>query len=183
MGLRRAHCYHWDSQPYTRVSKNPSTSFITGIPGIKITKFDMGELNGDWDIRVELVCIERIQMRHNALEAARQTAVRCLEKALGKNSFHFKLHVYPHHVMRENKMATGAGADRVQSGMRESFGKPVGKAARVNVGQAVFSVEIPREKEAVAREALRKANAKLPGKCTIETVVLKEPTEDDTDVS
>ncbi|MBI4170413.1 MAG: 50S ribosomal protein L16, partial [Candidatus Aenigmarchaeota archaeon] len=31
-------------------------------------------------------------------------------------------------MLRENALATGAGADRFQSGMRQSFGKPVGTA-------------------------------------------------------
>jgi len=174
MGLRRAHCYRWDSPAYTRVSNNPADSFVTGIPGIKVTRFDMGDPNGEWDIRLDLISDEEIQIRHNALEAARQTAVRCLEKPLGKRGFYFKIRPYPHHIMRENKMATGAGADRVQSGMRDSFGKPVGKAARVRDGQIIMSISVKSEKSATAREALRKANAKLPGKAHVVEVVLRE---------
>lgn len=173
--LRRAHCYRWDSPAYTRVSKNPSDSFVTGIPGIKVIRFDMGDPNGDFDVRVALVSDEDIQIRHNALESARQTTVRCLEKSIGKKAFYFKIRPYPHHIMRENKMATGAGADRVQSGMRDSFGKPVGKAARVKKGQIIFTISVEANKVETAREALRKANAKLPGKTHFEEVQLKEP--------
>ena len=175
MGLRRAHCYRWDSQPYTRFSNNPSASFITGVPGMKITKFDMGDPNGGWEIRVDMVCDADMQIRHNALEAARQTATRCLEKALGKKGFYMKIRVYPHHVLRENKQATGAGADRVQTGMRQSFGKPVGKAARVHKGQEIISISVPADKLAVAKEALRKAKAKLPSASHNVVIVLKEP--------
>lgn len=174
MGLRRAHCYRWDSPAYTRVSNNPADSFVTGIPGIKITRFDMGDPNGEFDVRIDLVSDEDVQIRHNATEAARQTAVRCLEKALGKKGFYFKIRPYPHHIMRENKMATGAGADRVQSGMRDSFGKPVGKAARVKRGQIIMSVSVLRESVGVAKEALRRANAKLPGKTHVEEEALRE---------
>ena len=39
------------------------------------------------------------------------------------------MHTYPHQILRENKQATGAGADRVSQGMRLSFGKNVGTAA------------------------------------------------------
>ncbi len=168
MGLRRAHCYRWDSPAYTRVSNNPADSYITGIPGIKVTRFDMGDPNGEWNMRLDLISTENIQLRHNALEAARQTAVRHLEKMLGKKGFYFKIRVYPHHIMRENKMATGAGADRVQSGMRESFGKPVGKAARVREGQIIMSISVPADKKDIAKEALRRANAKLPGGTRVE---------------
>jgi hypothetical protein len=65
MGLRRAHCYRWDSPAYTRVSNNPSDSFVTGIPGIKVTKFDMGDANGDFEIRVDLISDENIHLLHS----------------------------------------------------------------------------------------------------------------------
>ncbi len=177
MGLRRAHCYRWDSPAYTRVSNNPADSFVTGIPGIKVTRFDMGDPNGDFEVRVDLVSNEDIQLRHNALEASRQTCIRHLEKTLGKKGFYYKIRVYPHHIMRENKMATGAGADRVQSGMRDSFGKPVGKAARVKEDQIIMSVSVLKDGVDVAKEALRRANAKLPGKTHTEEVALKEAQE------
>ncbi len=174
MGIRGAHCYKWDTPAFTRVSNNPSVSFVTGVPGIKVTRFDMGDPNGDWEIRLDIVADEDIQIRHNALEAARQTAVRRLEKSLGKRGFHFKIRQYPHHILRENKMATGAGADRVQSGMRESYGKPIAKAARIHKGKKIMSISVPADKIDVAKDALRKACVKLPGKHHVETVTLKE---------
>jgi len=175
MGLRRAHCYRWNSPAYTRVSKNPTDSFVTGIPGIKVIRFDMGDQNIDWDVRIDLISDVQIQIRHNALEAARQTAIRYLEKNLGKKGFYFKIRPYPHHIMRENKMATGAGADRVQSGMRDSFGKPVGKTARVKKDQIIMSVSVPADKIDIAKEALRKANAKMPSRTHFEEIKLREP--------
>lgn len=178
MGIRPAKCYHWDSPAYTRVSNNASDSFVTGVPGIKITRFDMGDPNAEFEVRLDLISNQDIQLRHNALEAARQTAVRWLEKHLGKKGFYLKIRVYPHHIMRENKMATGAGADRVQSGMRESFGRPIGKAARVRKDQKIISISVPEGKIDVAKEALRKANAKLPGKNRVEQVTLKKKEKD-----
>jgi large subunit ribosomal protein L10e len=141
---------------------------------MKINKFDMGDPNGAWGIRIDMISDGDIQLRHNALEAARQTSTRCVEKALGKKGFYMKIRTYPHHVMRENKMAAGAGADRVQTGMRQAFGKPVGKAARVHKGQIIMSISVPEGKDAVAKEALRKAKAKLPGASHVETVILKK---------
>ena len=73
-------------------------------------------------------------------------------------------------------MAAGAGADRVSSGMRESFGKPIGKAARVKKGQLIMSVSVPEAKIDVAKEALRKANAKIPAKTRISVVQLAKKT-------
>ena len=51
----------------------------------------------------------------------------------------FESHTYPHHVLRENKQATGAGADRVSQGMRCAFGKNVGTAARVKRAKSNFN--------------------------------------------
>lgn len=173
MGLRKARCYRWDTPAFTRTSNNPVDSYITGVPGSKIVHFDVGDPNGDWDIRMDLIADEHIQIRHNALESARQTATRYLEKTLGKRGFHLKVRVYPHHILRENKMATGAGADRVQSGMRQSFGKPIGRAARTYKGQEVISLSLKRDKLDVGYEALRRAKIKLPASYKIKIVELK----------
>jgi large subunit ribosomal protein L10e len=147
---------------------------VTGIPGLKISHFEMGDPNEEFDVRLDLISLQNIQLRHNALEAARQAANRHLEKKLGKHDYFLKIRVYPHHILRENKMATGAGADRVQSGMRGSFGKPIGKAARVKEGQVIMSVSVRKGKEDVAKEALRRANAKFPRSTRVETVSLVE---------
>lgn len=172
--LRRANSYRWDSPAFTRISNNPADSFVTGIPGSKVVRFDMGDPNEDWDVQVDLISTKNVQLRHNALEAARQTVNRCLERNLGKHGFYFKLRPYPHHIMRENKMATGAGADRVQTGMRSSYGKPVGKAARVKKGQIVASVYVKEDNVDVAKDALRRARMKFSCAMKTEVTQLKE---------
>jgi len=172
--LRPARCYHWDSPAYTRVAKNPSDSFITGIPGSKIIHFDMGNTKEKFEREVFILAKDNIQMRHNALEAARVAVTKILNKKLGSANYHFKIRVYPHHVMRNNIGATGAGADRVSDGMRKAFGKPIGTAARVKKGTKVFSVFVHPQEDALywAKFALRRAVHKLPGdlKIGIESV-------------
>ena len=81
-----------------------------------------------------------------------------------------RVHTFPHHVLRENKQATGAGADRVSQGMRCAFGKNVGTAARVKRGQRVISIQVQPEHYLVARDALRKASMKFPTPCTIRLI-------------
>jgi large subunit ribosomal protein L10e len=88
-------------------------------------------------------------------------------KSTGRLNFRLKLRVYPHQVLRENKMATGAGADRVQDGMRGAFGKPVGTAARVASDQKVFTVFVNPPNFLKAKEALRRASMKVPPPCRI----------------
>ncbi|PKP52411.1 MAG: 50S ribosomal protein L16 [Candidatus Altiarchaeales archaeon HGW-Altiarchaeales-3] len=167
-GLRPSRCYHWDSPAYTRVSKNPSASFITGIPGNKIFHFTMGNPQGKFNSEVSIVAQQKIQVRHNAMEAARVSTNKKLEKNIGVKNYLFKVRVYPHHVMRENTQASGAGADRVQTGMRRAFGKPVGRAARVYNKQKVMSVFLDLtgdedENLKIVKDALRTASLKLPG--------------------
>jgi len=76
------------------------------------------------------------------------------------------MHTYPHQILRENKQATGAGADRVSLGMRQSFGKNVGTAARVQRDQTLVSIQTDPEHYLAARDALRKACCKFPTPCT-----------------
>lgn len=169
MGIRPAKCYRWDSPAYTRISNNPSDSFITGVPGPKITHYETGNLSKKFDTEISIVTNDRIQIRHNSLEASRVAANKILEDTIGVNNYRFQVRVFPHHVMRENVIATGAGADRVSEGMRKSFGKPIGTAARVRSGQTVFTVYINKSEDAIkiAKKALHIAISKLPGSMKI----------------
>jgi len=138
-----------------------------GVPGSKITIFDMGNPSVDFPVSLSLVAKESCQVRHNALEAARIFANRYLVKGVGRKNFYLKIRLYPHHVLRENKLATGAGADRVSSGMRHAFGRAVGTAARVKRGQKMLTVAVEEDNVDQAKEALRRASYKLPTPCKI----------------
>ena len=106
-------------------------------------------------------------MRHNAIESARTSVVRRLTLWLGKE-YHMQVRSYPHHVLRENKMITGAGADRMQTGMQRSFGRAMGLAAQLKVGTPIFCVYYNKQGIPNARKALLSATPKLPGRCGIE---------------
>ncbi|MDI9644974.1 MAG: 50S ribosomal protein L16 [Candidatus Verstraetearchaeota archaeon] len=162
MPERPAHCYrYFDTPAYTR------KEYIRGVPGSKITKFDYGDPNGDFPAKVRLIPLEGGQIRHNALEAARVIATKHLQALLGDKGFHLKVRAYPHQVLRENKMMAFAGADRLQDGMRRSFGKPAGTAARFRALQPIIDVRVPSDKKAVAKEALKLACAKMPMPCRV----------------
>jgi large subunit ribosomal protein L10e len=154
---------------YTRVS-GPAyvrKKYMGGVPGSKITIFDMGNLSAEFPVSLSLIAKESCQVRHNALEAARIFANRYLVKGVGRNNFHLKIRLYPHHVLRENKLATGAGADRVSSGMRHAFGRAIGTAARVKRGQKMLTVAVEEDNVDQAKEALKRASYKLPTPCKI----------------
>ncbi len=157
MPLRPARCYtHFTSPPYTR------KEYIPGVPQPKIVKFEMGNPNVDADLVLTLHVTEAGQIRHNALEAARVMVHKYLSTSIGEDNYFFRVRVYPHHVLRENKMMAFAGADRLQDGMRQAFGKPIGTAARVQPMQTILEVRVKKEHLSQAKEALRVGGSKLP---------------------
>jgi large subunit ribosomal protein L10e len=154
---------------YTRLKGQAYTrrEYMGGVPALRINTFDLGITNGDFPITINLHVKETCQIRHTAMEAARIACNRVMGKTPGGN-YHIKFRIYPHHVLRENKLATGAGADRISSGMRHSFGKNVGTAARVHAGQVVLTVRVPVANFNSAKVALWKASLKLPTPCFME---------------
>ncbi|MDZ7701388.1 MAG: 50S ribosomal protein L16 [Halobacteriales archaeon] len=157
---------------YRSITKPPYTrrEYITGVPGSKIAQHQMGDLHKDVDeypVELSLLTDESCQLRHGALEAARLSANRHLIKSLGEGNYKMTLRKFPHQVLRENKQATGAGADRVSDGMRLAFGKPVGTAARVAAGDKLFTIWCDVDQADVAKDALRRAYNKLSPPCRI----------------
>ena len=158
---------------YRDISKPPYTrkEYITGIPGSKIAQYKMGDIHKDPDeypVQISLHVDEACQIRHGALEAARLSANRYLIRQLGEGNYKMILRKFPHHVLRENKQATGAGADRVSDGMRLSFGKIVGTAARIPAGDRLFTAWCEVDDAPVVKEAFRRAYNKISPPCTIE---------------
>lgn len=126
----------------------------------------MGDPTGSFEYQGLLIAQEGAQVRHVALEAARIATNRLLSTKLGEN-YCLQLKPYPHTVLRENKMIVGAHADRLQDGMRRSFGKPVGTAARVSRNQTIMTARVDKEGVEVAKDALRRGGAKLPMPCRV----------------
>ena len=170
--LRKGCCYSKIERPYTRKSKRREKSYVRGAPYSKIVIFDMGNLQANFPYAVKLIAKKEVQIRHNALEAARISVHKELSNAIGESNFKFKLKPYPHHVLREHAMAAGAGADRFQQGMAHSFGKPVGLAAQIREGQEFMIVFTNKENIEKAKIALRQACCKTPikGLITVEQV-------------
>lgn len=155
---------------YREIRGRPTTrkEYMGGIPGLRITQFDLGNKQADFPIAMSVVAQEQCQILHRALEASRVAANRYIVKRAGRLNYHLKVRIYPHVVVRENKQATGAGADRVSQGMRNAYGKPVGTAARVHPGQKLITIFTTEANVDHARMALKRAKAKLPCPCRIE---------------
>jgi len=175
MGLRRAAC---DSRrpcvPFTRKSKFKQYSYIKVVPATKLTKMRMGDLAGYKAGKYKTIMIvrtrHRVQLRDNALEATRQFLNRFLLEKVGKE-FYFEVKPYPHHIIRENKMLTGAGADRMQTGMALSFGKSTGRACLLGIGDPIFVIGVNGQKsESIARKLVGSIKARMPCLMHIETI-------------
>ncbi len=166
--LRKATAYSKKKVlPFTRVSKRRQKSYIKTVPPQKIVKFAMGKESllqkGKLPHQLTLVSTEKVQIRHNALEACRQFINKKLDKELAGQYF-FKIIPFPHHIQRENKMLTGAGADRMQTGMQLAYGKASGKAAILKTNSKIFFVAVPNEKAiAFTRKIFKQIKSKLPG--------------------
>ena len=170
--LRKWCAYRTIERPYTRFSKYRKKAFVKSRPGKKVIKFDMGDVKGGKDqfpLVLQLISKEVGLVRANAIEAARIASLRPLERKFGRLGFYYQLKMVPHHAIRENPLAAGAGADRLSTGMKHSFGKIIGTAARIEPNKVLAEVYVTEEGEETARLSLKKASKKLPLRTTINT--------------
>merc|ERR1712179_130555 len=107
---------------------------------------------------------EKQQLGSECLEAGRIVINKFMVLRTGKEGFHIRVRAHPFMVLRQNKMLSCAGADRLSSGMRHAFGKPLGIAARINIGQVIFSLRTKLEHKDKAVEAMRRASYKFAGR-------------------
>jgi large subunit ribosomal protein L10e len=168
MGLRPAKtCRTLAKAAWSRYSKKkPRKSYVKAMPHLSLLNYRMGDGKKIFEMQYDLVADGDVQLRDNALEASRQSANKVLEKEI-PNQYFFMVRSYPHNVIRENKMIAGAGADRLQKGMRAAFGRPTDRAARIRKGSIVFTIATAAVNEKLVLEAYRRAKAKLSGSYTI----------------
>ena len=168
MGIRPAHTMRsLDKVPWARYSKKkPRKSYVKAMPHLSLLVYEMGNMKQPFDFTYDLVADGDIQLRDNALESGRQAANKYLEKII-LNQYFFKVRVFPHNVIRENKMIAGAGADRLQKGMRQSFGRATDRAARIRAGQPVFTINVSKANVPYIKEALKRATKKMSGSYTV----------------
>lgn len=159
--LRPGRCYRDPGIPYTRKSKYKSRNYTKMSQNSKITQFSSGNLSRSFSRKVILLSKNRVQIRDNALEAARIIGNKFLTDTITDQNFRLSVNVYPHQVLREHALATGAGADRFSSGMQQSFGKPVGMAARLDVGSKIFEIHTEPDNIPQAKIAVQKMSKKL----------------------
>jgi len=173
------HCYSkWTRRPFQyKRSSNRRREYARGGAQSKIVRFWGGNLDiawEDWELCVGLKVNSQIQISSNALEAIRITINGVLQRQLGRQNYRLRIRPKPFQKYRENRMLAFAGADRVQSGMRNSFGRSTGVCARVRAGQIVVDIGTHLRNLPVVRDRLRVASMKIPSSC--QTVILKYKT-------
>ncbi|MBI4146978.1 50S ribosomal protein L16 [Candidatus Woesearchaeota archaeon] len=173
--LRNFACYRDYKRAYTRFSKYKNLCYVRSRPHNRISRYT-GGTQEKYQYNVHLMpAMDFLQIRDAALESARQTANRALESVLGKTGYFMQMRVYPHHILRENPLASGAGADRLSTGMAHNYGKPIGIAAQIKRGQPIFTVKTNKDNLPLARKAMKRASYKLPCHCSIMVEEINKP--------
>ncbi len=157
----------------TRRSKKQQLSYIKTIPPQKIVKFNMGDYQGfekgKYEYKITLLTQENIQIRDLALEAIRQSVHKDMTKLLTQKHYFFRCNVYPHNILRNNRIFSGGSkGERIQTGMKKSFGSPEGRAAIVKKGRPVFTAYFNGEENTgKIRAFFKKVTPKLPCKAKV----------------
>ncbi|UYP43814.1 hypothetical protein NEF87_000099 [Candidatus Lokiarchaeum ossiferum] len=174
MARRRWKCFGvFKKKGYqSKRSRSHRREFVRGGADSKITRFDVGNREKiDWEVKIGMLCEHNINISHFALEAVRVNINRRLIKKIGRQNFHLKIRRHPFTTYREHAMMSFAGADRLSSGMRNGFGRPVGKCARTRAGDVIMEVGCAFKDVNHIKRALYIADKKI---CTTTKIVLLE---------
>lgn len=172
-GLRPGRSMRKVERPWTRVSKHkPRKSYVKGVPFPKTHQFEMGNKTGVFDTSIYLTADRPVQIRDQSIEASRIVATKYLTTKITEVNYFMKILVYPHHVLREKPIATGAGADRYSQGMAHPFGKPVGSAVQTKPGMRLVQVRVNKVHLVHAKIALKKFGKKIstPSTLVVESI-------------
>ena len=174
------HCYSkWTRRPYQyKRSSNRRREYARGGAQSKIVRYWGGNKEmawEDWQLVVGLKVNSQIQISSNALEAIRITINGVLQRKLGRQNYRLRIRPKPFQKIRENRMLAFAGADRVQSGMRNSFGRSTGVCARVRAGQILVDIGCYIRNLPLVRDRLRVSSMKIASSCQIVILKYKTP--------
>ncbi len=179
MGRRRWECFsHFHSKGYqNKRSRSHRREFVRGGADSKITRFDIGNRKQQsWEVTIGMFGKSNINISHFALEAVRTSINRRLIKKIGRQNFHLKIRRHPHTTYREHAMMSFAGADRLSSGMRNGFGRPVGKCSRTRAGDIIMECNCAMKHVEDVKRAFQIADKKI---CTTTQIVILRTEKDE----
>lgn len=140
--------------------------YVHGAPSPKISIFEMGDSKAEYNTEIALQAAEFGSLSDRSLEALRVHVNRALGVKLSK--YHYRINLYPHSIERRKKWLAFAGADRVSSGMRRAYGKPLGRAAKVKKNQTIAVVRVDKSDADYVKKILKSVIPKLAVPCRIE---------------
>lgn len=153
---RPGKCYRESpSKPYTR------QKYVKSIPESQLRILSYGDGNKTYDYRIKLMASQKGMILSRALEACRTAVNRYLEHNLEEAPYFWQFRIFPHHIVRERRFLGVAGADRIQSGMRLSFGNPVDRAAIVKLNQPILELWVDSDNLNQAKKAVRRGRTKI----------------------
>lgn len=175
---------------YKLVSKRPAyqkkrsrshrKEFVRGGPDSVLRMYDTGNRKrprDEWELSLGIKVMKDVQISDRTLEAIRTSLNRNLQKLLGRTGYLIRIRPHPWQMIRENKMMAFAGADRLQSGMRNSFGRVVGRAARVHINQTVAEVLCDFKNKDIIIKSLKTAAYKIGAPNRLVVLHMKKPEE------
>jgi large subunit ribosomal protein L10e len=171
-------CYHhWSASAYQRKRSHKRDLVRGGAdPHIRLYHVGAKEMPADsWDVTIGVIINRQRQISDFALEAMRTSVNRTLTRDLARERFHMIVHPHVWQVYRENKMMAFAGADRLQTGMRNSFGKCVGHCARVRAGQLILELRINLKDFEKGKKAMQVATYKVTSGARLVLLRAKTP--------
>jgi len=80
--IRKGCAYRRLERPYTKKSKYKILNFVRMTPAKIVVRYNMGDVEGKFEYTLNLRTKDSLQIRQNAIESARQTSNRMLEKNL-----------------------------------------------------------------------------------------------------
>lgn len=172
-------CRVFTSKGYQKKrSRSHRREFVRGGADTKIRMFDFGNREtgiDTFEVRVGLVVLQDRRISHFTLEAIRVSLNRRLQVDMPKNAFHCRVRAHPHDVYREHAMMAFAGADRLSSGMRNSFGRPVGLCARVKAGSVILETGCELKYINQVKKALQVSGNKICSRVKVVMLGAKTP--------
>ncbi|MBN2157141.1 MAG: 50S ribosomal protein L16 [Candidatus Lokiarchaeota archaeon] len=180
MARRPWSCYKQIKRPayQKKRSRSHRKEYVRGGPDSVLRMYDTGNRKKpleEWDLSLGIKILKDVQLSHRTLEAMRTSLNRNLQKQLGRTGFLIRVRPHPWQMIRENKMMAFAGADRLQSGMRNSFGRVIGRAARVHADQTIVEVYCNFANKNIVIKSLKTAAYKIGAKNRLVVLRMKDP--------
>jgi large subunit ribosomal protein L10e len=161
MTTKPSRCFRNITNPsYTR------KEYIGRYPNLPdaLKQFSYGNTKEVFPAKISLIAMKDGQVGDRAIASVRVTINTELKSCVGENDYRLDIRPIPWQVVRGHGLLGVAKAERLMKGMRESFGNPINRVARIHKGQALFEVGVRDTPVTygVGKRILDRAKKRLP---------------------